>query len=453
MRIITVGRDAGNNVVVRDPKVSNRHLQLKQDDSGRCSIVDLNSSNGTYVNGRRIQGEVPLRPGDQVRIGNTILPWMQYFQNIREGGMSAWMIVLIVVGGLVGLVVTVVIALSLLRMDRPSGAAIRHDKDLQLVDVPQPRDIMVAPGQTLEDAFSAYYPSESMDKSRNIGGAKFLAEQAADKQNVTFSRNYTNRSVQVHVCPLHEMYLVPDCNPQSAVAMIRKNEIEITSVEVHSIEHTSMVVRNLTQQTLTILIPQGLIFEIVDNGEQNLVVSEEVLITLSAYESQSISLSTYCAAHHRSSPSGPARVTPYVLYAPASIYQSQSSVWQYIESRSTHRVVFYAGSGGTCINVPSVGYVGYTERSSSMMHVSTYSEITTSSVDSCVVYLNDYQYRCIQQKVESLQQVSRSFFSRYDGTEFMIDVAEAGGIYYGQSTSFSSSMQFVRELKSYSEHR
>ena len=37
--------------------------------------------------------------------------------------------------------------------------------------------------------------------------------------------------------------------------------------------------------------------------------------------------------------------------------------------------------------------------------------------------------------------------------EFMIDVAEAGGIYYGQSTSFSSSMQFVRELKSYSEHR
>src|SRR4051812_18003779 len=41
--------------------------------SGRLTIEDLGSTNGTFVNGNRISGQQPLNPGDQVRVGQTSL--------------------------------------------------------------------------------------------------------------------------------------------------------------------------------------------------------------------------------------------------------------------------------------------------------------------------------------------------------------------------------------------
>lgn len=80
MRVITIGRSAGNNdIVVNDVNVSRNHLQIIQDDNGNYSVVDMGSTNGTYVNGKRISGEVRLQPGDQVLIGSTMLPWESYF--------------------------------------------------------------------------------------------------------------------------------------------------------------------------------------------------------------------------------------------------------------------------------------------------------------------------------------------------------------------------------------
>lgn len=80
MKVVTIGRSAGNNdIIVNDVNVSRNHLQIIQDDNGNYSLVDLGSTNGTYVNGRRISGEVYLQPGDQVMIGSTVLPWQSYF--------------------------------------------------------------------------------------------------------------------------------------------------------------------------------------------------------------------------------------------------------------------------------------------------------------------------------------------------------------------------------------
>jgi pSer/pThr/pTyr-binding forkhead associated (FHA) protein len=77
MKVITIGRSSENDIVVDDFKVSRVHLQLVFND-GICSIVDLNSSNGTFVNGQKINSEVRLQPNDVVRIGNTTLPWQEY---------------------------------------------------------------------------------------------------------------------------------------------------------------------------------------------------------------------------------------------------------------------------------------------------------------------------------------------------------------------------------------
>jgi hypothetical protein len=80
MKVITVGRSTDNNdIVVNDERVSRNHLQMVMDDSGNYSVVDLGSTNGTYVNGRRISGEERLHPGDEVKIGHTVLPWQNYF--------------------------------------------------------------------------------------------------------------------------------------------------------------------------------------------------------------------------------------------------------------------------------------------------------------------------------------------------------------------------------------
>jgi len=55
-----------------DQTISRRHAELTPDD-GRWHICDLNSANGTYVNGIRIAQRQTLRPGDQIRTGNSLL--------------------------------------------------------------------------------------------------------------------------------------------------------------------------------------------------------------------------------------------------------------------------------------------------------------------------------------------------------------------------------------------
>jgi FHA domain len=68
----TLGRSRGCGVVLRDPSVSRGHALLSVRD-GAVTLQDLQSSNGTYVNGRRLDAEVRLAPGDRVILGETEL--------------------------------------------------------------------------------------------------------------------------------------------------------------------------------------------------------------------------------------------------------------------------------------------------------------------------------------------------------------------------------------------
>jgi aspartyl protease family protein len=78
MKVITIGRDSDNDIVVNDSKVSRHHLQIVCE-GARFRVVDLNSTNGIFVNDRKIGGESLLTASDTVRIGNTVLPWQNYF--------------------------------------------------------------------------------------------------------------------------------------------------------------------------------------------------------------------------------------------------------------------------------------------------------------------------------------------------------------------------------------
>lgn len=68
----TIGREAGADLVLADGKASRRHAALRVLKDGRATLYDLGSSNGTLVNGQRIQSAL-LDGDEQIQIGDTVL--------------------------------------------------------------------------------------------------------------------------------------------------------------------------------------------------------------------------------------------------------------------------------------------------------------------------------------------------------------------------------------------
>lgn len=89
MKIITVGRSHNNDVVIDDATVSRTHCQFIQDENGNIYVIDTNSKNGVYVNGTKKYGKKYLSSSDIVRIGNTTLPWKNYFSPKEIPGSSS----------------------------------------------------------------------------------------------------------------------------------------------------------------------------------------------------------------------------------------------------------------------------------------------------------------------------------------------------------------------------
>ncbi|MFK7985772.1 MAG: FHA domain-containing protein [Sandaracinaceae bacterium] len=69
---ITIGRAPGNDLTLPHPSVSGQHAQISKQADGKFQIRDLGSTNGTYVNGQRVQMAV-AGPGDRVTIGAVTL--------------------------------------------------------------------------------------------------------------------------------------------------------------------------------------------------------------------------------------------------------------------------------------------------------------------------------------------------------------------------------------------
>jgi class 3 adenylate cyclase len=70
----TLGRGAPNAIALQDPSASRQHAEIVWDTAaGRILINDLNSTNGTYVNRKRVTAGVELKSGDSIRIGQAIL--------------------------------------------------------------------------------------------------------------------------------------------------------------------------------------------------------------------------------------------------------------------------------------------------------------------------------------------------------------------------------------------
>src|SRR5690349_24171547 len=69
---VTIGRVQGNDIILPKGNVSKRHSRIVLKDN-RFIVVDLKSTNGTYVNGRKITSPLVVKGGDKIYIGDFIM--------------------------------------------------------------------------------------------------------------------------------------------------------------------------------------------------------------------------------------------------------------------------------------------------------------------------------------------------------------------------------------------
>lgn len=81
MKTIYIGKSSDNDIVIEDAFVSRKHLRISLQANGEYLLEDLGSTNGTFVNGNRVQQKI-LSSNDVVKIGETILPWKNYFLSL-----------------------------------------------------------------------------------------------------------------------------------------------------------------------------------------------------------------------------------------------------------------------------------------------------------------------------------------------------------------------------------
>ncbi len=77
---LTVGKREDNDLVLTDTTVSRNHIEIKYQQDA-FELRDLDSTNGTFINGTRVK-EAYLAPGDRIKVGNTTLEFVAFDEKI-----------------------------------------------------------------------------------------------------------------------------------------------------------------------------------------------------------------------------------------------------------------------------------------------------------------------------------------------------------------------------------
>jgi pSer/pThr/pTyr-binding forkhead associated (FHA) protein len=84
---VRLGRDEHADYQILDDMISRNHLDVTYDgEQDTCRIEDLKSANGSFVNGQRIAGEVELKDGDTIRMGESTL--LYTVKNVSDLGTA-----------------------------------------------------------------------------------------------------------------------------------------------------------------------------------------------------------------------------------------------------------------------------------------------------------------------------------------------------------------------------
>lgn len=334
----------------------------------------------------------------------------------------------------------------------------------------RPKSLYIMQGTSLRDAFCDADPQMEYNSQKPyLGGPKLIAEMSADAYGINKSR--LDEDCYINILPLHQLKLRICDDSFNIYALVYTNVVSIDMCRIESngffSSDFSVIIQltNNTSQEVVVNIPKGQMIEAERDNVQNVVVKEDKQVVLQPYESKTIRVPALCAAHHRSDPDRSiGRITPYILDAPYNAYKSQQSVWNYIEEPAINRMVFYAWGRGPLDNghesrtghafvfIPEVEYVGFSSAHGDWLDdegvISNHRRQAQYAQDSCVVYITNTQLNNVHYMLEALMSnTPRYHIGYYDCTSFVMDIADAAGIYYGNRLFIQTPMGFIQELK------
>ncbi len=88
-RTVVLGRDEGAPIQVTDNRVSRKHLQIRHEQANYIAL-DLQSANGSYVNGRKITGDCILTDGDEIHIGDSKISFSLTDFKDKQSAFEHW---------------------------------------------------------------------------------------------------------------------------------------------------------------------------------------------------------------------------------------------------------------------------------------------------------------------------------------------------------------------------
>ena len=231
-----------------------------------------------------------------------------------------------------------------------------HTKGFESNSVYQPnyftQNIEVHQNISFQEAlYMKDFSAKNVEQKYGIGGTKLIAEMSADAEGIYCSR-YPDRDVNISILSLDQLKLHIDYNKLSVYQQLINQQIVTNSSSVGFLNGPSLAeilenflnslltgklvvhltIANITNKAVLCEIKQGQMLEAVNENVQNLVVAETYRFSIAANHQTNMDIRVYCAARHRGDPSNSrVRFTPYLLNASSKVYESQSSVWNYIE--------------------------------------------------------------------------------------------------------------------------
>lgn len=342
----------------------------------------------------------------------------------------------------------------------------------------EPENLFVPAGVTFEQALYQAQPQFYSNRGINgLGGAKLIAEMSADAACIPYSRDNGQDRI-IRILSMNRLKIHMDTTPTHLFGRIWNKEVILRSCVINSTpsifdEHfeVNIFLTNNTGIPLDVIIRQGTMIESETENVQNIVVTKQYNVSLPPLQTSSISVLAYCAARHRSSPSGKrGRITPYVLNAPGYVYNTQQSVWDYIEAPSRNKIAFYVWgrgdetghgnhslTGHAFVWIKNMGYWGFGSKNGEWFGdegvVSDHTRLRQYATDSCIVYVTDQQLRQAQQKLNQLRNSTPDYnLQLYDCTSFAMDIADAAEVYYGIRSLVFTPVDFMERLKKYNSY-
>ena len=190
---LVLGRSTENDVILPDDAASGRHARLHKDhQTGRMHLEDFGSSNGTFLNNRRVTGSKPLSSRDKIRIGTTMFQYVEV-DPVKQKAMRKKLML-----ATVAVVLIVVVGLVL----KPEDKAAKYmERGNELLNSAKYADAIAMYNKVLEVAPNHRDAKAGISTAKsNAEAAEFLeqAKQAALEERYDDAFDIVHRVLRLH---------------------------------------------------------------------------------------------------------------------------------------------------------------------------------------------------------------------------------------------------------------